>query len=65
MPFKVRSLVGLVPLFAVQVLEAENIDRLPQFQRRMEWFLRNRADLRDHFVRERRPTGRPADSSPS
>jgi hypothetical protein len=57
MPLKVRSLVGLVPLFAVQVLEPENIDRLPQFRRRMRWFLRNRADLRDHFVRERGPDG--------
>ncbi|MGH7536854.1 MAG: MGH1-like glycoside hydrolase domain-containing protein, partial [Gemmatimonadales bacterium] len=56
-PLKVRSLVGLVPLFAVQVLEPENINRLPQFQRRMKWFLRNRVDLRDHFVRERGPDG--------
>jgi hypothetical protein len=57
-PLRIRSLVGLVPLFAVQVLEPEAIDRLPQFQRRMRWFLRNRPDLRDHFVRERRPDGR-------
>jgi hypothetical protein len=56
-PLRVRSLVGLVPLFAVQVLEPENIDRLPQFTRRMRWFLRNRPDLRNHFVRERRPDG--------
>jgi hypothetical protein len=39
-PLRVRSLVGLVPLFAVQVLEPEHIDGLPQFQRRMKWFLR-------------------------
>jgi hypothetical protein len=51
-PLRIRSLVGLVPLFAVQVLEPENIDGLPQFQRRMAWFLRNRADLRHHFVRQ-------------
>ena len=57
MPLKVRSLVGLVPLFAVQVLEPENIDGLPQFRRRMRWFLRNRGDLRDHFVRDRLPDG--------
>ena len=61
-PLKVRSLVGLVPLFAVQVLEAANVDKLPQFQRRMKWFLRNRADLRDHFVRERGPDGTSAAS---
>jgi hypothetical protein len=57
-PLRMRSLVGLVPLFAVQVLEPENIDGLPQFQRRMKWFLRNRADLREHFVRARRPDGK-------
>jgi hypothetical protein len=57
-PLEIRSLVGLVPLFAVQVLEPEHIDRLPQFGRRMRWFLRNRPDLRPHFVRERLPDGR-------
>ena len=46
MPLKVRSLVGLVPLFAVQVIEPENLERLPSFSRRMQWFLDNRADLR-------------------
>jgi hypothetical protein len=58
MPLRIRSLVGLVPLFAVHVLEPEQTDRLPQFQRRMGWFLRNRADLQDHLARERRPDGR-------
>ena len=57
-PLEIRSLVGLVPLFAVQVLEPEAVDRLPQFQRRMEWFLRNRADLADRLVRVRGPDGR-------
>ena len=43
---KVRSLVGLVPLFSVQVIEPEDLARLPQFARRMQWFLDNRDDLR-------------------
>jgi hypothetical protein len=38
---KVRSMVGLVPLFAVETLEPETIARLPGFQRRMQWFLDN------------------------
>ncbi len=38
---KVRSLVGLIPLFAVETLEPELIARLPGFQRRMQWFLQN------------------------
>jgi hypothetical protein len=57
-PLRIRSLVGLVPLFAVHVLEPEHIDRLPKFQRRMRWFLRNRPELQDHLARERRPDGR-------
>ena len=48
-PMKVRSLVGLVPLFSVQVIEPEDLARLPQFERRMRWFLDNRPDL-SHLV---------------
>jgi hypothetical protein len=44
-PLKVRSLVGLIPLLAVEVLEDEVIDRLPGFRKRFEWFLRNRPEL--------------------
>jgi hypothetical protein len=42
---RVRSLVGLVPLFAAELLEDEVIERLPGFRKRMEWFLVNRGDL--------------------
>jgi hypothetical protein len=42
---KIRSMVGLIPIFAVDTLEPEVINRLPGFKRRMEWFLANRADL--------------------
>jgi len=41
----IRSMVGLIPLFAVDTLEPELIDRLPGFRRRMEWFTRHRHDL--------------------
>ncbi|MGH9360536.1 MAG: MGH1-like glycoside hydrolase domain-containing protein, partial [Thermoanaerobaculia bacterium] len=44
-PLPVRSMVGLIPLFAVEVLEGEVIDRLPGFKKRMSWFLENRKDL--------------------
>ena len=44
-PLKVRSMVGLIPLYAVETLEPEIIDRLPGFKRRMEWFIENRPDL--------------------
>jgi hypothetical protein len=42
---KVRSLVGLMPLLAVETLEPEFLERLPQFARRLGWFLRNRPEL--------------------
>jgi hypothetical protein len=44
-PLRVRSLVGLLPLIAVEVLEDEVIDHLPAFRHRMQWFLDNRHDL--------------------
>jgi hypothetical protein len=44
-PLKVRSMVGLIPLFAVETLEPELLDRLPQFKQRLEWFLQYRPDL--------------------
>ncbi len=42
---KVRSVVGLIPVFAADTLEPEVIDRLPGFRKRMQWFLENRHDL--------------------
>ncbi|MBE7463908.1 MAG: glucosidase [Planctomycetes bacterium] len=42
---KIRSMVGLVPLFAVETIEPEVLERLPRFRRRMEWFLENRPDM--------------------
>jgi hypothetical protein len=44
-PMKVRSMVGLIPLFAVQTLEPEICNRLAGFRRRLEWFIENRSDL--------------------
>ena len=44
-PLKVRSLVGLIPLFAVTTLDAAAIDKMPGFKRRMNWFIKHRADL--------------------
>ncbi|MCZ7646782.1 MAG: glucosidase [Planctomycetota bacterium] len=42
---KIRSMVGLVPLFAVETIEPAVLERLPRFRRRMEWFLENRPDM--------------------
>jgi hypothetical protein len=44
-PMKVRSLVGLVPLFSAHVVEPEQLARVPRFARRMQWFLQNRPEL--------------------
>jgi len=48
-PLRVRSLVGLIPLIAVEVLEEEAIARLPGFGKRLRWFLENRKDLVRHI----------------
>jgi len=44
-PLKLRSIVGIIPLFAVEVLEQDVIAKLPGFRSRMNWFLENRPDL--------------------
>jgi len=54
-PMKVRSMVGLIPLFAVETLEPELLDRLPDFKRRMEWFIQNRSDLTANVACMRTP----------
>jgi hypothetical protein len=43
---KIRSMVGLIPLFAVETLEPDVVDRLPGFKRRMQWFIDNRPEFR-------------------
>jgi hypothetical protein len=45
MPLKVRSLVGAIPLIAVEVLDSRQVERLPGFKKRLSWFLENRKDL--------------------
>jgi hypothetical protein len=42
---KVKSMVGLIPLFAVEVITKETLDNNPVFAERMNWFLRHRPDL--------------------
>src|SRR5207247_10799202 len=44
-PLRTRSLVGLLPLIAVENLETEKINKLPGFKKRLEWFLNYRKDL--------------------
>ena len=45
---RVRSMVGLIPLFATTILKAETFDRLPDFTRRFNWFVDNRPALQDN-----------------
>jgi hypothetical protein len=42
-------MVGLIPLFAVETLEPEIVDRLPGFKRRMQWFVDNHPDIPEHI----------------
>jgi hypothetical protein len=43
--FRLRSLVGLIPLYAVEVIDREDLDPHPEFLGNVEWFIRNRPDL--------------------
>jgi len=49
-PLGIRSIVGIIPMFAVEVLEQADINRLPGFRKRMEWFLKHRPDLGRHIA---------------
>jgi hypothetical protein len=42
---RTRCMVGLIPLLAVETMDHELLEKLPSFRERLEWFLRNRADL--------------------
>jgi hypothetical protein len=44
-PLKIRSFVGLIPLFAVETIEPDLLELLPGFKERLEWYLNNRPDL--------------------
>ncbi|HXY79550.1 MAG TPA: glucosidase, partial [Candidatus Bathyarchaeia archaeon] len=47
-PMKVRSMVGLIPLFAVEAFQPNDLARMPNFVRRMQWFLDHHEDVAEH-----------------
>jgi hypothetical protein len=55
-PLRVRSLVGLIPLLAVETLDSELIDTLPGFKRRMQYFLDNLPEFGDYVETQTTPT---------
>lgn len=60
-PVRLRSLVGLVPLFAVEFIDEARLDSLPGFAKRTRWFLKYRQDLAKHIAylsEDGRETGR-------
>jgi hypothetical protein len=50
-PLRIRSLVGLIPLLACEILEDDVLRRMPGFSERMAWFVRNRPELASRIVR--------------
>jgi hypothetical protein len=54
-PLKARSIVGLIPLFAVEIIEPELLDKLPDFKRRLEWFMKYRPELASLVSRWQEP----------
>lgn len=55
LPLKVRSMVGLIPLFAVETLEPHLLEQVPEFKKRLDWFLENRPDLASLISRWNEP----------
>ncbi|ODQ50643.1 hypothetical protein SAICODRAFT_9608 [Saitoella complicata NRRL Y-17804] len=54
----VRSLVGLMPLYAVLTLEPEVIDKFPSFKKRLEWFMENRSDVANRNIASMKKRGK-------
>ncbi|OWZ77611.1 cytoplasmic protein [Cryptococcus neoformans Tu401-1] len=54
----VRSMVGLMPLYATLVLEPQVIKRFPGFKKRMDWFIENRPDISERNVASLKTSGR-------
>ncbi len=55
LPLRVRSLVGLMPMLAVEVLEPGLLEAMPGFRERLEWYLTNRPDLANLISRWSEP----------
>jgi hypothetical protein len=55
LPMRVRSMVGLIPLFAVTTIEPALLERLPAFREHLEWFLEHRPDLASLVSRWQEP----------
>jgi hypothetical protein len=49
-PLRLRSMVGIIPLFAVDTLEPSAMERYPAFVKRMRWFIENRPELAQHLA---------------
>jgi hypothetical protein len=50
LPMKVRSMVGLIPLYAIETIEPDVLVKLEGFRQRMEWFIENRPDLGENVA---------------
>jgi hypothetical protein len=55
MPIRIRSMVGLIPLFAVTTIDPDILAALPAFKRRMQWFIDNRPELTAEINCARKP----------
>jgi hypothetical protein len=50
-PLKVRSGVGIIPIFAVETLDPDTLEKLPLLKARVEWFIANRPELAENVAR--------------
>ncbi|HEY2512222.1 MAG TPA: glucosidase [Polyangiaceae bacterium] len=50
MPMRLRSMVGIIPLFAVATLDDTVLARFPAFEKRARWFIENRPDYAEHLA---------------
>ena len=63
--FRVRSLVGLIPLFAVERLELDWLEPFKEFTANLKWFIKNRREMTDKVIHKIERDGRSRTCSPS
>lgn len=53
-PIALRSMVGLIPIFATRIVSANELDALPNFRKHLDWFRSNKPEFASHMLQNER-----------
>lgn len=49
-PLRIRSMVGIIPSFACEILDQDLVDSLPGFRKRLHWFWKHQPEMARHLT---------------